>query len=87
MGEELEIVGQMTDSDLLDDLIDRGGHVAPPPGYITVDTYIERVKERGGEVGRNSALLMLRRQMDVGELAGCKMNVGGRQRWVFWPVS
>ena len=84
MGNDLEIVGEMTDHDLLDSLAEESGHVAPPDNYITVDDYMERVRARGGRIARNTALVVLLRKMKAGELEGCKMAVDGRQRWVFW---
>jgi len=84
---DIEQVGELTDKDLLDQMVKEAGHVAPPDQYETVDTYMARVRERGGQVSRNTALNALLRKVEAGAMDGCKMNVQGRQRWVFWPTN
>ena len=85
--DELEQVGGITDGDLLDAIVEESGHVAPPNDYITVDDYMSRVEAKGGVISRNTALETLLAQKKAGILEGCKMNVGGRRRWVFWSPN
>ena len=85
--DEIEVVGGVTEQDFLDELIAESGHVAPPPNSITVDQYLARVIEKGGQISRNTALLRLMAKVESGELNGDKMSVDGRSRWVFWPAN
>lgn len=74
--------------EILDVVLEDSGHVAPPAGSFTVKDYLQRAKERGVTgLSGNAALTTLKKRMDAGELGGRKMQVGDRQRWVFWPAN
>ena len=84
---EIEQVGEITEQDLLDCLVEQSGHVAPPADYITVDQYLARVQEKGVRISRNTALQTLLEKRQTGQLEGRKMSLNGRQRWVFWAAN
>ena len=84
---ERETIGEITEQDLLDCLVEASGHVAPPENHFTVDDYMDKVEAKGGVISRNTALETLLAQKKAGALEGCKMNVGGRRRWVFWAAN
>ena len=87
MGEELETVGELTERDLWETMVEEQGHVAPPENARTVDDYLAIVQAKGGNISRNTALQTLLARREAGEIEGCKMNVGGRQRWLFWEAA
>lgn len=85
--DQLEQVGEITEQDLLDCLVEQSGHIAPPENHITVDDYMASVEAKGAVISRNTALETLLAHKKEGRLEGCKMNVGGRRKWVFWPAN
>lgn len=84
---ELEQVGRITEKDLIDQMVRESGHVAPPTNSFTVNDYMEAAKAQGCMLTHNTALDAILRKVEAGEIEGAKMNVGGRQRWVFWQAN
>lgn len=77
----------MTDMDLLASIVEDAGHIAPPANSFTVADYMEMTKARGCPITHNAALDALQRNVEAGLLRRRKFNVGGRQRWVYWPAE